>query len=26
VQWRGTFYPLAELRRHATPIIPRRAP
>jgi glycosyltransferase involved in cell wall biosynthesis len=24
VQWRGTFYPLAELRRHATPVIPRR--
>jgi hypothetical protein len=24
VVWRGTFYPLAELRRHVTPIIPRR--
>ena len=24
VVWRGTFYPLAELRRHATPVIPRR--
>jgi glycosyltransferase involved in cell wall biosynthesis len=26
VRWRGTFYPLAELRRHSTPIIPRRRP
>ena len=26
VIWRGTFYSLAELRRHATPVIPRRAP
>jgi glycosyltransferase involved in cell wall biosynthesis len=26
VTWRGTFYPLAELRRHSTPIIPRRRP
>jgi cellulose synthase/poly-beta-1,6-N-acetylglucosamine synthase-like glycosyltransferase len=25
VLWRGTFYPLAELREHATPIIPRRS-
>ena len=24
VVWRGTFYPLAELRRHATPMVPRR--
>jgi cellulose synthase/poly-beta-1,6-N-acetylglucosamine synthase-like glycosyltransferase len=23
VTWRGTFYPLAELRKHQTPIIPR---
>ncbi len=26
VIWRGTFYSLAELRRHSTPIIPRRPP
>jgi glycosyltransferase involved in cell wall biosynthesis len=26
VIWRGTFYSLAELREHATPIIPRRPP
>ncbi len=24
VVWRGTFYPLAELRKHATPVIPRK--
>jgi len=24
VVWRGTFYPLAELRKHATPMFPRR--
>ena len=26
VRWRGTFYPLAELRRHTAPLIPRRPP
>jgi len=25
VVWRGTFYPLAELREHATPLLPRSA-
>jgi hypothetical protein len=24
VIWRGTFYPLADLRRHSMPVIPRR--